>query len=167
MKTTQRLTHTLRLVAAIAITLLTLNGCSRNNGDIGPYFGTWHAGTVSLDGDDASDVSVFLQFQSGTVRLCTRSTRHPYTTGEVYGNWSEQDKMLSLDFDVSEYPTAVTPLGPCSAVWRVFYYNTDLAEFAATPPTHTLTRWHVTIKGGNMTLTRDDHRAVLSLTHQP
>lgn len=91
--------HSILTIAALIVaTALLTCSCTRNNSDIGPYFGTWAlveaSGAYSVPG---SDREVFLQFQSHTVCLRIVFTQtHSYDA--VFGNWDEKNGTLTLDF---------------------------------------------------------------------
>ena len=83
---------------AIICVLATLWSCTHNEGDIGPYFGTWAlveaTGEHTVPGDDRG---VFLQFQGGTA--CVRvvfNELHSYDA--AFGNWHDSGGVLTLDF---------------------------------------------------------------------
>ena len=59
---------TLYILSLLAL-LLTAS-CTRNHGDIGPWFGTWHVETITADGTPVTVVGdYFFQFQSGVFRV--------------------------------------------------------------------------------------------------
>ncbi len=87
----------LTLIAAVAI--VCLPGCTHNNGDIGPYFGTWKLTGIEIDGkpDETYSGNIFWQFQS-TV-FCMRQVNPHHDTDIRWGSWEEtSDNMLALNF---------------------------------------------------------------------
>lgn len=100
------------LMAAIAI-----SSCTRNDGDIGPWFGTWRIESISIDGTARPDYAppyLFAKFQSSIIQFIEPDdTEHIalcYT-----GTWTQDDDRLLLDFTWGlSTPPAVTGL-PCEA----------------------------------------------------
>ena len=138
-------TKVYKIVVAIVVIMAAIagEGCTRNNGDIGPWFGTW--GLTEATGDysvPGADRSEFLQFQSGTV--CLRVVFNETTSYDAaFGNWSESGGVLTLDFpDQSDEGWHFAPYG-----------------FAR----HSQWRW--TIDGGRLTLS--DANGTLTFTHVP
>ena len=66
--------------------MILLSACTRNHGDIGIWFGTWHIDSITVD-----DVPVqvegdyFFQFQSTVFRVC-RVYGHENLV-ESFGTW--------------------------------------------------------------------------------
>ena len=92
MKTAYKLL-TLAVLAAIA------TACTHNNGDIGPWFGTWHVESIETDGSTLTDYKggYFFQFQSSI--FCVRysdDVRNEYL--ESFGTWSEDAGTLTISF---------------------------------------------------------------------
>lgn len=87
-----------------------LCGCTHNNGDIGPLFGTWRLDaisydTVSADGspqhglDEVGDV--FWSFQNHVVKIDRVYPHH--ITDSRFGTWQRpDDTTLVVNFDNSE-----------------------------------------------------------------
>lgn len=87
-----------KILTIVALTAF-FASCTHNNGDIGPWFGTWHVETIETDGMVRSDYSggYFFQFQS-TV-FCVRysdEVRNEYQ--ESFGRWSEDANTLTITF---------------------------------------------------------------------
>lgn len=93
--------------------LLACTGCTHNDGDIGPWFGTWRLEEITVDGhpDESYGHDIFWQFQN-TV-FCMRKVTAMYDYYPRWGTWSETpDGMLEIDFshhDDSSKPTIYTP----------------------------------------------------------
>lgn len=102
-------------IILIPILSLLTAGCTHNNGDIGPWFGTWQLEEITADG--VADVDyhhdIFWQFQS-TV-FCMRKVTALHDVYPRWGTWQETgDNILSLDFthhdtDHPEGSTIYTP----------------------------------------------------------
>jgi len=83
---------TLLLVATIT---LWLTGCTRNNGDIGIWFGTWHVTSITADGAAVNyEGDYFFQFQTTVFRV-SRVTDHEESV-ESFGTWSEDEDASTL-----------------------------------------------------------------------
>lgn len=85
------------LITIICTMLLLLGACTRNHGDIGIWFGTWHIDSITVD-----DVPVqvegdyFFQFQSTVFRVC-RVYGHENLV-ESFGTWEEGDGKMTISF---------------------------------------------------------------------
>ena len=71
-------------------TLLALGSCTRNHGDIGPWFGTWHVESITVDGAPVTvEGDYFFQFQSKVFRV-SQVGGHEHLV-ESFGTWDESD----------------------------------------------------------------------------
>lgn len=92
-----------RLWAALLLTLVTLTvspGCTRNNGDIGDWFGTWRLETITVDGKPDPGYTDYMiwKFQSDLLMLMIPDdATHSHT--DAIGRWSQQGDRLMLDFE--------------------------------------------------------------------
>lgn len=78
------------IIAALAIAIASLvASCTHNNGDIGPWFGTWHVGKMAVDGIDNPNFpdSVFFQFQSSV--FCMRRIYPHQQYYAAFGTWED------------------------------------------------------------------------------
>lgn len=90
-----------KAAAILAVVMVWLCGCTRNDGDIGPLFGTWQLTEREVTGEEVSAPlppvkGLFWSFQSSVIEM-----KHVYGTSRyesVYGNWDLQGKTLTLDF---------------------------------------------------------------------
>ncbi|MBO5029269.1 MAG: lipocalin-like domain-containing protein [Muribaculaceae bacterium] len=87
------------LLPLIALVVLTLGGCTHNNGDIGPLFGNWKL--VSVTGDtEGHEVpqgcSVDWNFQNSTIHMSMTLSGH--RMDNRFGNYRLDDNTLFLDF---------------------------------------------------------------------
>ena len=87
---------TLYLLSAVAVLLLT--ACTRNHGDIGIWFGTWHVESITIGGAPVShEGDYFFQFQSHAFRVSLVGDREQLV--ESFGAWDEgEDGKLTVDF---------------------------------------------------------------------
>lgn len=88
-------------ISACLLAVFTLglfSACTRNDGDIGDYFGTWHIESLQQDGSSpaAYDGSAFVQFQNTIV--CVRATDALHNERADYGTWAENGNTLTLTF---------------------------------------------------------------------
>lgn len=105
------------LIIAVAVIFL-MTGCTHNNGDIGPYFGTWKLTGIEVDGkpDETYSGNIFWQFQS-TV-FCMRQVNAHHDTDIRWGSWEETaDGMLVLNFTHhdDEHPVGSSLYSPLPA----------------------------------------------------
>ena len=77
--------------------VLVLGSCTRNHGDIGPWFGTWHVESITAGGSPISvEGDYFFQFQSKVFRV-SQVTDHERTV-ESFGTWDENGDKMTIDF---------------------------------------------------------------------
>lgn len=93
---------TLLYISLMAIVLV-LGSCTRNHGDIGPWFGTWHVESITASGSIYQDIvpvevegDYFFQFQSKVFRV-SQVTDHERTV-ESFGTWDENGDKMTIDF---------------------------------------------------------------------
>jgi len=80
---------TLLYILSLVALLLTAS-CTRNHGDIGPWFGTWHVAQITADGTARTVVGdYFFQFQSHVFRV-SKVYGHEQLV-ESFGTWEETD----------------------------------------------------------------------------
>lgn len=100
-KKTSTLHSTIILLAMI---LLTATGCTRNNGDIGPWFGAWTLTSIESDGTPAQDYvpsTITWKFQSTVICMVQLNPYHDYI--ESFGTWRQiSDTRLELNFSHSD-----------------------------------------------------------------
>lgn len=89
----------------IAVTLIMLMSvsCTRNHGDIGPWFGTWHVESITADGSPVSVTGdYFFQFQSKVFKV-TQVWEYEQTM-DSYGTWEESGDKMTVSFpDTTAY----------------------------------------------------------------
>ena len=86
---------TLYILSVIAVLLL--GACTRNHGDIGIWFGTWHVEQITADGTPVNvEGDYFFQFQSTVFRVC-RVYGHEQLV-ESFGTWEEGDGKMTISF---------------------------------------------------------------------
>lgn len=85
-----------------ALILIISNSCTRNNGDIGPWFGTWHLESIMVDGNPEVNYenNIFWAFQSEVIFLTRVPVGKPgmHTVEKRFGTWRETEGMLYLKF---------------------------------------------------------------------
>lgn len=91
-----------RISAAVTaiILLMTLAGCTQNNGDISPWFGYWRVESIALDGepDPAYTGGMTWSFQNNIIDITT-PLDNSHTVSKVWGTWrNDADETLTVDF---------------------------------------------------------------------
>lgn len=79
-----------------------LCGCTHNNGDIGPWFGTWKLEKITIDGEPDSQygANIFWKFQTGVFSMVEVTSDTPAKGyNEIFGTWNEDNGYLFLDFN--------------------------------------------------------------------
>ena len=89
---------TLLYIASLIVAVLVLGACTRNHGDIGIWFGTWHVEQITADGTPVNvEGDYFFQFQSHVFRV-SQVSGHEQTV-ESYGTWQENESgKMTVDF---------------------------------------------------------------------
>lgn len=90
-----------------AICLLIMSGgCTRNNGDIGYWFGRWQIMEIYADSEPQADYdgSIFMEFQNNIIRLVWLAPDgYDHSTAICFGTWSQpSDNSLEIDFTHSD-----------------------------------------------------------------
>ena len=74
-----------------------LAACTRNHGDIGPWFGTWHVESITRDGSPEPVIGDhFFQFQSKVFRVSMVYGHEEVV--ESFGTWEENDGRMIISF---------------------------------------------------------------------
>ena len=77
--------------------VLTLGSCTRNHGDIGPWFGTWHVESITAGGSSVTvEGDYFFQFQSKVFRVSQVKERDQLV--ESFGTWDENGDQMTITF---------------------------------------------------------------------
>lgn len=85
------------LYISLMVVVLVLGSCTRNHGDIGPWFGTWHVESITGDGlPVAVDGDYFFQFQSKVFRVSHVDGHEKIV--ESFGTWDEDVTTMTIDF---------------------------------------------------------------------
>lgn len=95
------------IIITFLVTVL-LSGCTTNNGDIGPWYGSWQLYQIEIDNipDNNYSANVFWAFQSSIIKMTVLNSKHQ--TDEYWGTWNESDGVLTLKYTHSN---AETPPG--------------------------------------------------------
>ena len=109
--------YILKLISFTFIILFACS-CTRNNGDIGDYFGTWKLNQISINSENDATYkgNLFWGFQS-TVFMMKEVNDTTHTKLEHWGTWEENDNKLLLDFTHSDNnnPQGSTKYSPAKA----------------------------------------------------
>ena len=94
----------LKLLIIPLLAMLVLASCTRNHGDIGIWFGTWHVEQITAGGTPVIvEGDYFFQFQSHVFRVSNVGAHEQVV--ESYGSWQENEGgKMAIDFpDASVY----------------------------------------------------------------
>jgi hypothetical protein len=82
--------------------ILILSGCTRNNGDIGNWFGKWQIMSIAVDGTPEANYQpqYFMEFQNNIVKLTWLAPNgYEHETYTAYGTWQQPaDNYMEFDF---------------------------------------------------------------------
>ena len=91
------------LYISLLTVVLVLVSCTRNHGDIGIWFGTWHVESITANGgiyQYIGNIDVegdyFFQFQSKVFRVSQVTEREKLV--ESFGTWDENGERMVIDF---------------------------------------------------------------------
>lgn len=112
------MTLKLHIILAVAV-LITLSGCTHNDGDIGHWFGLWHLDSIEINGtpDANYDGNTYFMFQ-GKV-FCIRTVddaNHGYIESFALWQESEDHQSMTLSFVDDQFPPHITPFVPLETV---------------------------------------------------
>ena len=144
----QTVSHIILALLALAA----LNGCSRNNGDIGLWFGLWHLDTVEVDGkpDAAYDGQFYFLFQNKV--FCVRHVDEVFHQNlESYAEWQESDdgKTIIINFVDNRFSPRVDDQLPdiylsTVTTMKVVTLNTTTMTLSRTSDSGTTITYHLT-----------------------
>ena len=77
--------------------VMALGSCTRNHGDIGPWFGTWHVENITAGGSPVTvEGDYFFQFQSKVFRVSQVKEHNQLV--ESFGIWDENGDKMAIIF---------------------------------------------------------------------
>ncbi len=84
------------------VTALASPSCTRNNGDIGDWFGSWRLESIDIDGTSDPEYTgpcVIWKFQNAAIEILIPDFDNHTTVGPTAtGTWHEEDGYLYTDF---------------------------------------------------------------------
>lgn len=94
------------LPALMTLMLMATSGCTRNNGDIGDWFGKWQVMEICVDGQPEAgyESQVFWEFQNDIIRVAyVNPDGYDREVYYAFGTWSQpSDNTMTLDFTHSD-----------------------------------------------------------------
>ncbi len=87
----------LYILFILAAFVLAGAGCTRNNGDIGSWFGTWKLVSITSTGDGIAplDATVIVRFQNDIIQTSEQSGH--YESKDYYATWKTSGGKLIID----------------------------------------------------------------------
>ncbi|MDE5687754.1 MAG: lipocalin-like domain-containing protein [Paramuribaculum sp.] len=87
----------LYILFILAAMVLAAAGCTRNNGAIGAWFGTWQVTSISVNGTPVADYdgNISVMFQNNILKSIELLEHHEYN--EYFATWSVEGATLSID----------------------------------------------------------------------
>lgn len=95
-------------LAVYAMLILSVNlfcCCTRNNGDIGPWFGSWQLTEIEIDGAKVSSYgeNIFWAFQNDVFSMKYVYPNDPgHSVDDRWGTWEESGDAIKLNFTHSD-----------------------------------------------------------------
>lgn len=102
----KRIASTLCIIALV----FGLLSCTRNDGDIGDWFGTWRVEKITIDGETDDQYPphyIFWKFQSSVIQIMEPND-FDHTSVSCFGTWEQIDNKLLINLD---YETGTLPAG--------------------------------------------------------
>lgn len=95
-----RLAKYLRPLAVMAVMMAVVTGCTHNNGDIGPLFGSWTLQEITIDGtpDASYGHNMTWNFQNHNLSIMTVYPHHDRAENMGTWEWVTQDRVIGLNF---------------------------------------------------------------------
>ena len=110
------------LYTILLIALLLMASCTRNHGDIGPWFGTWHVEQITAAGTPVNvEGDYFFQFQSKVFRV-SQVYGHEQLV-ESFGTWDESEDGNKITISFPD-PTVYYIVMPGLEAHNAFTVNT-------------------------------------------
>lgn len=93
-----------QLAGILIIIAAILSGCTRNDGDIGVWFGTWHVEKITVNGQNEADYegNVILKFQNSVMESQSQYAHHD--TDNCYAMWHQEGMILRLELPEGSDP---------------------------------------------------------------
>ena len=91
--------RTLLYISLLIMVVMSLGSCTRNHGDIGIWFGTWHVEQITAGGTPVNvEGDYFFQFQNKVFRV-SKVYGHEQLV-ESFGIWDENEEIgkMAVDF---------------------------------------------------------------------
>ena len=93
-------------VALVSVMVMTgISSCTRNNGDIGPWFGTWKLTEITVDGtsDAGYEGNIFWKFQNDVFEMVRVNQDDVESYADThYATWNEDNGYLFVNFRNSD-----------------------------------------------------------------
>lgn len=83
--------------------IISTPGCTQNDGDIGPWFGTWRLEQILVNGtpDSGYNRDILWKFQADVISMvAVNDVTH--TVISSWGTWTHTDNTLTLNFTYSD-----------------------------------------------------------------
>lgn len=100
----------LRFIILPLLLAAVTTGCTHNDGDIGPWFGTWAMSGMTVDGETPKDfnpTATVWEFQSELVVIRLLGEHHDIDAAS-WGTWREADGHLYLDYTHNSQHTGLS-----------------------------------------------------------
>ena len=101
LKQTKYITRKLAAMFVMILVMTGFCGCTRNNGDIGPWFGTWKLTEITIDGtaDAGYKGNIFWKFQNDVFEMVRVNTNSVDTYADThYATWNEDNGYIFVNF---------------------------------------------------------------------
>ena len=88
----------IRYIFSAILIVIAASGCTRNDGDIGPWFGQWKLVALSQGGAPVADYqdNIFFSFQSNVFQIIT--VKGEFDRSICWANWTDGGSTVTIDF---------------------------------------------------------------------
>ena len=124
-------------------------GCTKTDGDIGDWFGSWHLETILINGEEEASYSenpeIMFSFQ-GNIFNAAYMER-----SEIYGSWSYAGEVLTLiaDYNAGGGANLTHLFNPFPVVMH-FPADVDKIEITVTEINSKTMQWQFINQNGNL-----------------
>lgn len=88
----------------VAMILVLMSGCTRNNGDIGELFGQWRVTSIAVDGEEVQDYDGTLYFAFQSSVYCQKKVNEfTHESDGRYAAWRYEGSGIMVDFSEERY----------------------------------------------------------------
>ncbi len=88
----------IKYIFSAILIAIAASGCTRNDGDIGPWFGQWKLVALTCDDAPVADYgdNIFFSFQNNVFQIIT--VKGEFDEAICWANWTDGGSVITIDF---------------------------------------------------------------------